>query len=790
MIKKLIKTIILFLFTVESMAQCIEENNDLGSPPCNGVISTNPSNPINLERPTMANLFDWKSPLLQVYHPLGGYTGPNSQMANPYLTDFEYLSYLNYYAIPFSERSAEKMDFYPEDGWELIHKGNGYKMDGVTQLPTNENRVGPYFIMYNKYTSLLRVFAGINNIGANQGMYTQLDIKGATGLYYNSLFSKYGSSISPLNTEAQVSRIVQGSPATVGGQFFSSDFRINYDPCICNYPSVLYMRFGTRNTGDIQLEGRLIGTSTPLDNSGQPPLQNGRNFLTSVFSDPSFSVKGGMLTYSNIDRLADLYYTPSSGLPVIGIDGRSALVDLLKNVGKSADEDLAKSRAVTSAISGFLRVGPELSALQTSVSGILKALGPVGAATSLLSGLLTPKTSTPSVSVIEAELALRGSVLFQTSIANADIEFAAPGSKFTNNPAQVPDNKYPLYNEALGTFAVFEKPRVRLNAGSRAYEANSLKYYFNPAVPINLQNTKILAALIINYPTVAGTLTSGPTNTFPTGNKNEFSTDFVPLESLHRIYVGPTNIAVPIVSLRIQIFYEFLPNPNGKVIRNWEVLTYPTDVSSNPIWAGDDYDRTFNAWNYTSSGNSLVLRNVAVNGALTNSPGVATTIRAGNSVVLNTNSSIGAGMVMQAVPVTALYNDLPTQPVAPSYVKSFCSSLNTQYKARELSPAVRLALEEQEKREKEAKKNMEETTAYPNPTTGNVYFRYYVEEPSQVRLNLVSTTGTVVATPVDAYQEEGPYEFAYDASNQPAGIYIYTLETSKGKETKRLVVIK
>ncbi|MFN7330489.1 MAG: T9SS type A sorting domain-containing protein [Bacteroidota bacterium] len=31
---------------------------------------------------------------------------------------------------------------------------------------------------------------------------------------------------------------------------------------------------------------------------------------------------------------------------------------------------------------------------------------------------------------------------------------------------------------------------------------------------------------------------------------------------------------------------------------------------------------------------------------------------------------------------------------------------------------------------------------------------------------------------------------SYDASNLPAGVYVYTLETNKGKETKRLVIIK
>lgn len=51
-------------------------------------------------------------------------------------------------------------------------------------------------------------------------------------------------------------------------------------------------------------------------------------------------------------------------------------------------------------------------------------------------------------------------------------------------------------------------------------------------------------------------------------------------------------------------------------------------------------------------------------------------------------------------------------------------------------------------------------------------------------------TGKVIATPVSGHQEVGPYEVAYNATNVPSGVYIYTLETSKGKETKRLVVIK
>ncbi len=794
--------ILLLLLTVgfagRVSSQCIEQNGDLSSPPCNGVISPNPENPINDERSSMKNRFDWKAQSLEVFHPASGYVVPVTPLLNPFHTDLEYLANLNYFKFDdYSARVPANLDFQWEDGWELIKKGNGYAMDETTQLSNVENRIGPYFILYNKYTSQLRVLASFSNIGLNQSMYTHFRIKepNSSSTFYSSLLSKYTKAIQPLNQPTEVTLAAQGFQGAPLRGFFFTDFRVNYDPCICNYQSNMLFQFGTRNVGDIRLEGRLIGTSTPLDNSGQPPLQNGRDFLTSVFADPAFSVKGGMLTYSNIDKLANLYYTPSIGLPVIGIDGRKALVDLLNDAGKSADEKLAKSAKITGAISNFLRVGPELTALGTSIPDILKALGPIGAATSLLSGLLTPKTTTPSVSVIEAELALTGKVEFNNPIVDGDIEIHTPGSKSTNNPALVPDAKYPIYNEALGTFAVFEKPKVRWYTNLRAYEANSLKYYFNPAVPINLANTKILAALVINYPTIPSSYQMPtPGNMKPTGNINEFSTDFIPLETLHRLYVV-SNSGSAVVSLRVQIFYEFLPNPDGKIIRNWEILTYPTETTGNYIppdyfnYTAPSYgnDVTWGTTNFTVSNTYKVFRDAAISGTLSNSPGVATTIKAGNGLVITQNSVIKSGMSLQTVPVAALENDPPTSPVSATYVKAFCSTLGTQYKAKELALTARIALEEAKK---EKVKALEDFSAFPNPSTGKVSFLYYLDESTQVRLNLISTTSVILATPVDAYQEAGSYEVSYDASNLPAGIYIYTLETNKGKQTKRLVILK
>ncbi len=141
------------------------------------------------------------------------------------------------------------------------------------------------------------------------------------------MLNKYRELSLPLDQKTFVTKISQGSDATIGGQFFTSDFRVSYDPCICNYESILNVDFKVKNTGSIVLSGRLIGTTVPLDGSGNSPLLNGRDFLNAVYMD-GWAVNGGMLTYSNIDKLVNLYKKPET--PVFQQLALNTLKSLLK----------------------------------------------------------------------------------------------------------------------------------------------------------------------------------------------------------------------------------------------------------------------------------------------------------------------------------------------------------------------------------------------------------------------------------------------------------------------------
>jgi hypothetical protein len=794
-------------------------------PSCNGIISTDIGAPVNSGRSEMLNRFNWTSDALTVYHPSGGYWGGTNtpfQITNPFYTNDAYLSNLNYFNFLFADRIPSNLDFHPEDGWELIHKGNGYDLNESTLLPTADNRIGPYFILYNKHTGTLRTFVAFSNIGVNDIMLSILQFKKTLGLSYSGLLNKYENIIAPLNQPTNVSQVVQGSNATIAGQFFSADFKMNYDPRVCNYSSSLYLDFKTKNSGTIRLDGRLVGTNVPLDGSGNSPLLNGRDFLTAV-NNQNFSVQGGMLTYNNIDKLVAKYKEQETNIFVkLGIE---ALKSILKGVAKPLDDilDKAASNFATSHLINQSILGVTIK------DSVKVGLGALGAGASYLGGLLSSDKKTPNISFIEAEMALSGSVVYTPGLGSGAIEIAQPGSKGTENASIVPKKYYPAYNEALGLFSVLTKPAINIYNGINGqgqcpgdppafnyysyrniqFDPSSLKYFFNPASEVDVSKSRVYGAIEIIVPSdhsVPGAnLISSKTST------KTFMTDFFPIESLYRArptvtkaYVCAPGI-IPIangiiVNLKLQVFYEFKPNRYGKTNRFWEVLTYPTqsnlvtspltDITSPKFNSAPIVFYNSGGYQFNSSSNYETRGSATVYDQLITTSGVSVSITGGTLSTIAANGSIGAGISLRTKQFLNEYDDPQIYQVSSTYVKNFCSQTGQYQSKSATAAAARLPQEEERNKDSLIDKDSYKLISFPNPTTGKLSFQYYVEEPSQVRLNLISTTGSVVATPVDAYQEAGPYEFAYDASNLPAGIYIYTLETNKGRETKRLVIIK
>lgn len=530
------------------------ESNNGSYPCCNGLIHTGPdaSKVINLERSAFTNQFDWRLDAYNVYHPLGGYddgSGGPIQMPNPFKTTSSWLSNINYYNIPIPQRNPVILDYKPEDGWELLHRHLGFKPDEVNTATALENRKGPYFILYNKYSGLFRVIAALDDNNA-QTVITQLSLPRPSSSYVASgIFGYYGNEAQTLDEQSNDlvtrSSIYPGKTA-----WFIADFTLSYDPCVCSNDARLKIDFETISTATVNMDGRLIATTIPLNGSGTSPLLNGEDFLLSLNQDGT-GVQGGMQTYHKIDSLVSKFKSPA-GLTNIQKKGLDKLGEVLKSGLKSGLDPLANG-IVSSVGTAFINtLDPTLLQEFTGNDSLKVGLGLGSSLSDFLMGLITPdQPAIPNVSFIEGELKLTGTVTTSTLNNSFEINLEQPGSKSSQYQSSTPSSDwtfYPAYNEALGVVAVLEVPQIYSYEAEETYfraassdeirrnhfELKSFKYTFNPAAQVDTNKTKLRAALVGKFKSDAEQI--GNFYKIPdvdAGDSNLYITDFYPIDCLH-----------------------------------------------------------------------------------------------------------------------------------------------------------------------------------------------------------------------------------------------------------------
>lgn len=186
-------------------------------------------------------------------------------------------------------------DFRWEDGWELlwinmgIHPnldeavapstGSYYDVSGISSNPLPNNV--PYFVLYNRYRGVLRIFANVwtDNLQPNaQEVLISLgfddfaaDANGLSGILRHSI--NYDT---PL--DQPTSGIEHFSPrmqATNTSSFLVADFQMGFDPCIClketnpTSPDLgkLEFDFQTTQTMEIDMISRGVSVQEPIESA-------------------------------------------------------------------------------------------------------------------------------------------------------------------------------------------------------------------------------------------------------------------------------------------------------------------------------------------------------------------------------------------------------------------------------------------------------------------------------------------------------------------------------------------
>ncbi len=83
-----------------------------------------------------------------------------------------------------------------------------------------------------------------------------------------------------------------------------------------------------------------------------------------------------------------------------------------------------------------------------------------------------------------------------------------------------------------------------------------------------------------------------------------------------------------------------------------------------------------------------------------------------------------------------------------------------------------------------------ELSNFPNPFTKKTEIRYVLPGDGYVNLEVFNIAGEKIKTLVNGFQSKGKRTIRWDASELPAGIYLYRIKTDSGAKTNKMVLLR
>ena len=407
-------------------------------------ITTDPNNPVNDLHPLYENHhFDWTE---ERYDFMLGQNSPVNQISNPYLANQAGVLDL-----------FNSNDYQPEDGWELVYVDLGLGKDGNYNFQASGQL---WFMLYNKYRSIIRVFIATDQLSENNLVKIEI---GMSGDYSTALLSSIDKVQKPLkhfdatNITSNTQKYTNSNSVK---HWHYADFPVNYDPCTCeapldpNFTSDLAINVELIQQANIELQGTSQGTIQNMVSKTGP-------------NDPSSSSWDDF--YGSVKTI--------SGSVEAGRKGFKSF-KLFKSVTKESAEKKSKKIEMQS---GVDNLGNFLS---ENVPG-LQFVPYVSEALAIIDFFIGKQESAGTKIApmsMELEHSFNGSLTAASPYLTTAIY--VPGSHFTpTGSAPNGDARYPVYNEALGVYNLIEKPEITMTSGylSRTWD----NFYSDP--PNNTQ---------------------------------------------------------------------------------------------------------------------------------------------------------------------------------------------------------------------------------------------------------------------------------------------------------------
>lgn len=541
--RKLFYCIIILMLNanINSFSQCTHCEPDKSTDP-----KVNNINKFSHKR----NYFDWTKINFEAY-----VSGSFVQITSPFY------QVANIQTNKFSSMSNK--DYLPEAGWELIAEDFGYIYSNTEDLKyprtATNGVVNPYFVLYNKYTGLLRLFWTTSSRLATFPKYSIiLNYSKFTNDYKigNNIVNRtIESTIKPLNKfdKDNSGKAISPEIANVGTfpnigvltdmQWFYAEFHIDYDPCNCVYKYRFMFDLSLLNLAKIEFESDTKG-SVQYDETLVDYDKNGNaNSMATNSSDKSFDindiVNGGKKVASS--------YTNGGSLK----EQLDKIIDDNTYIDPSKITDLKEQ---TRLIEEYTK-HPKTRMDQNTSADLKQAtsfIPYISAAIDLVNLLTMSSKSNEPKPVVLAPMAIKlstknnGTISTYNNVSN--IIFDLPGSNEGNFDVNLP-TYIPYYNYPLGISALLTTPKINYFTEVNGYcsvfakvDKSTLQYSINPLV-FDINESKVYVSVETEYtyddnipfdnaPTSRGTVI----NPFAIHlSPKKIITEFVPIECIDNL---------------------------------------------------------------------------------------------------------------------------------------------------------------------------------------------------------------------------------------------------------------
>jgi hypothetical protein len=622
----------------------------------------------------------------------------------------------------------------------------------------------PYFVLYNRYTAVLRVFITVGGVAP-----------AFNGAKFRFLFEP-GAKTSALRDTTlaldQFRETTLGSASNFlnsDGRWFYADFLMNYDPCTCYYKTKMQIIVELLALSKVELVGQSDGKLIN-DASGSSQVDDKQSFSAGVVN----GIKVLPKVYKSYKDVVK--FTKDMDLE------ENPLKKLLGN-------------------SGFLKDGLKAAPWIAAAVGVLE----------LFTGGGKKSSGPQEVKIMPMAINLNHKFTGSINFAGAykTIRFATPGADNLSEPI----DQYPLYNQPMGLFNLLKTPKFyyRTNTfcstqfgvtlcqySTDIILPDSLEYVINKAAGFR-DSTEIYTALEFLYP----------------NDQLVFTSRHIPIACLRDVSIStPSSLAPFLFKVKLKIIVNFkrqdatndtqnvlyvntfnidaINKTNDNTI-NWSRSIYSSLYTQNAVYGA----AISTPLDFSGGAKSAINTLTVVPGTTVQYTGYFPcstcyeSLLAGNSIEIQPPSGTQSTNILpqSILAISNFYQVNCTKYQAPSNQLIYTTCTSQAYRNPRAIPIIEpdsteSAVEEGDKSLKKSRLG----AIYPNPTSGETVVPYEVSEAGQVKLYLNNSLGATVLNLVDKPQEAGQYTASIAGANLQPGVYFLFLEVGNQRSFKRLLV--